>query len=380
MSMDNSALIFLPDISGFTKFVTHTDIQHSRHIVTELLETVMRANRLGLKISELEGDAVLYYRPGDPPFLGELVEQARQMFLDFHAHLRVIERDRVCQCGACKSASHLTLKFIGHYGSVEETTIGTFTKLIGSDVILAHALLKNRIPAHEYLLLTGKYLDTQPEGARKLGDWVTFKPNDEELENFGEVSTEYISLTPLRSQIPDAVPGGEYTADAGEPDFAITVNAPLLFVHGILTDNTHKAEYTDGVKEIKQDTPINRVSASHTCVFEDFEVHFVTQHSQANEKELRYVERGDATVGLSFVSDYKLTEHNGQTRVSVTNIRARGGEQARNPLVRWIATIRSGLLIRAVKRSSRKRLEAFREYVERVYAEQRSAGGGEASV
>ncbi|MCK5571334.1 MAG: DUF2652 domain-containing protein, partial [Bacteroidetes bacterium] len=73
--MDNSALIFLPDISGFTKFVTHTEIQHSRHIVAELLETVMRANSLGLKISELEGDAVLYYRPGDPPSLGELVQQ-----------------------------------------------------------------------------------------------------------------------------------------------------------------------------------------------------------------------------------------------------------------------------------------------------------------
>ena len=378
--MDNSALIFLPDISGFTKFVTHTEIQHSRHIVAELLETVMRANSLGLKISELEGDAVLYYRPGDPPSLGELVQQARQMFLDFHAHLRVIERDRVCQCGACKSASHLTMKFIGHYGSVEETPIGTFTKLIGSDVILAHVLLKNSIPAHEYLLLTEKYLDTQPAGSRNLDEWVTFKPNAEKLANFGEVRTEYIPLTPLRSQVADAPPGGEYPADAGEPDFTISVNAPLLFVHDILTDNARKAEYATGVKEIKLDTPINRVSASHTCVFEDFEVHFVTQHSQAKEKELRYVERGDATVGLSFVTDYKLTKHNGKTIVSVRTIRARGGEQARNPLVRWIATIRSGILIRAVKRSSRKRLEAFREYVERVYAEQHGARGGQAPV
>ncbi|MGB2957669.1 MAG: DUF2652 domain-containing protein [Bacteroidota bacterium] len=367
--METNALIFLPDISGFTKFVTQTDIQHSHHIVAELLEIVMRANSLGFKVSEVEGDAVLFYRVGEPPSLEELVHQARRMFLDFHAYLRVIERDRVCQCGACQSASQLSLKFIGHYGELQETQIGSFSKLIGSDVILAHVLMKNRIPLQEYLLLTQKYLETQPAGARNLEEWVTFKTNVEELESFGKVPTEFVPLSPLRSQVPDAPTPEEYPLGAGEPDTTITVDAPLLLVHDILTDNARKAQYARGVKEIRQERPINRVHTSHTCVFEEFEVHFVTQHSQAQGKEVRYVERGDATQGVSFVTDYKLTEEDGRTRVAVRTIHVKEEVRSGNALARWIANAKSTILFRLVKRNSRKGLQAFREYVERVHSE-----------
>ncbi len=367
--MNTNALIFLPDISGFTKFVTQTEIQHSHHIVAELLETVMRANSLGFKISEVEGDAVLFYRVGEPPSLEELVHQARRMFLDFHAYLRVIERDRVCQCGACQSASQLSLKFIGHYGELQETPIGSFTKLIGGDVILAHVLMKNRIPHHEYLLLTQKYLETQPAGARRLDEWVTFKTNVEELESFGKIQTEFIPFSPLRSQVPDAPTPEENLPGAGEPDTTITIDAPLLLVHDILTDNARKAEYARGVKEIKQEKPINRVSTSHTCVFEDFEVHFVTQHNQAQGKEIRYVERGVATQGVSFVTDYKLTEEDGRTRIAVRTIHAKEEDASGNVLARWLAIVKSAILFRLVKRNSQKGLAAFKEYVERLHSE-----------
>jgi hypothetical protein len=35
--MDNRGLLFIPDISGFTRFVTETEIDHSRRIVQELV-------------------------------------------------------------------------------------------------------------------------------------------------------------------------------------------------------------------------------------------------------------------------------------------------------------------------------------------------------
>ena len=38
-------LLFVPDISGFTRFVNETEISHSRHIIAELLETLIDANR-----------------------------------------------------------------------------------------------------------------------------------------------------------------------------------------------------------------------------------------------------------------------------------------------------------------------------------------------
>ena len=65
--MAEQSLIFIPDISGFTKFVTETEITHSQHIISELINAIIIENSLNLKISEIEGDAVLFYRIGKPP-------------------------------------------------------------------------------------------------------------------------------------------------------------------------------------------------------------------------------------------------------------------------------------------------------------------------
>ena len=38
--MKNKGLLFIPDISGFTRFVSETEIEHSRLIIQELLEAL----------------------------------------------------------------------------------------------------------------------------------------------------------------------------------------------------------------------------------------------------------------------------------------------------------------------------------------------------
>ena len=58
--MNNRGLLFIPDISGFTRFVNETEINHSRLIIQELLEILINANELNLEISEIEGDAILF--------------------------------------------------------------------------------------------------------------------------------------------------------------------------------------------------------------------------------------------------------------------------------------------------------------------------------
>ena len=110
--MENSAFIYIPDISGFTKFVTETEINHSQHIISELIEIIIDGNELEFKISEVEGDAVLFYKMGNPPSITDVLSQSKNIFTRFHEHLAIIKRDNVCQCGACRSSTNLTLKFI----------------------------------------------------------------------------------------------------------------------------------------------------------------------------------------------------------------------------------------------------------------------------
>ena len=69
-----NVLFFIPDISGFTKFVSETEIGHSQHIIKALLEVLVDSNSIGLKVSEFEGDAILFYRSGAPPALEDFVE------------------------------------------------------------------------------------------------------------------------------------------------------------------------------------------------------------------------------------------------------------------------------------------------------------------
>src|SRR3954465_13050748 len=129
--MENKGLLFIPDISGFTRFVNETEIEHSRLIIQELLEILINANQIGLKVSEIEGDAILFYKFGESPDLKEVYRQVEKMFSTFHSQLVAYENRRFCQCKACKSVINLTLKIITHYGEFTGYNVKNFNKLIG---------------------------------------------------------------------------------------------------------------------------------------------------------------------------------------------------------------------------------------------------------
>ena len=92
-----------------------------------------------------------------------LYTQVEKMFRAFHQYLVAYDHHKICQCKACISAVDLTLKVITHYGEFTPLRVQQFDKLFGEDVIVAHQLLKNDIPQHEYWLVT-KDLHRQPVG------------------------------------------------------------------------------------------------------------------------------------------------------------------------------------------------------------------------
>ncbi|TCC90079.1 DUF2652 domain-containing protein [Pedobacter frigiditerrae] len=162
--MKHSGLIFIPDISGFTQFVNNVELKHSQHIIQELLEAILDSNEMELKVSEVEGDAILFYKLGKSPDLDITYKQVERMFQSFHQQLKNYESKRTCHCKACIAATHLSLKIITHYGEFKEYRIKDFLKLIGKDVIVAHQLLKNDIPDHEYWLITNQLSGGSPSG------------------------------------------------------------------------------------------------------------------------------------------------------------------------------------------------------------------------
>jgi len=202
--MDNKGLLFIPDISGFTRFVNEIEIEHSRFIIQQLLEILINANESGLEISEVEGDAILFYRFGEPMELETLYRQVEKMFCAFHQHLISYNHRRICQCKACVSAVDLTLKVITHYGEFTTYNVKQFNKLIGKDVIVAHQLLKNDIEQHEYWLVTGSLLQEPPAG---LARWMKWNSSTKQTES-GEIPFHYTQLSRLKDEIPPEMPAG----------------------------------------------------------------------------------------------------------------------------------------------------------------------------
>ena len=49
--MENFALLYIPDISGFTKFVTQTEIEHGSEIIAELIGVIIKSNISGFRVS-----------------------------------------------------------------------------------------------------------------------------------------------------------------------------------------------------------------------------------------------------------------------------------------------------------------------------------------
>ena len=369
--METQALLFIPDISGFTKFVTETETRHSKHIISELIEAILESNELGMEVSEIEGDAVLFYRKGNPPKLEELINQAKKMFLDFHTQLKIIQRDNVCQCGACRTAVNLTLKFITHFGYLEEVTIQNFTKIMGSDVILAHRLLKNNINHNEYLLLTDDYLNTQEIDTQQLESWIQFNIHSESFKNFERVRLKYVPLSPIKKEIPDVSKFKKEGYDFADADASIFIKAPLLLVHELLTDHNAKLEYVPGLKGIENQKPINRINSSHTCVFDDLEIHFVTQFNETKDKEITYVEQAELSQGFAFISDYKLKEEADGTRLSLKIIPTKYPNEL--PFVKKIVNnFLRGFAHRGVVKLSKNNLQKFKEYCERKAVERKS--------
>ncbi len=209
--METKGLLFIPDISGFTQFVNKTEIEHSRFILESLLEVLIDANQLGLEISEVEGDAILFYKFGSAPEMRELYGQVQRMFCDFHRRLWEADPGSVCQCVPCATAiKALSLKVVTHYGEFTSYNVKNFSKLLGKDVIVAHQLLKNDIPEHEYWLVTSDLM--QQQAPAPLTEWMKWGRSAKSTED-GEITFHYAPLKQLREAI-QAVPRPEKKAQA----------------------------------------------------------------------------------------------------------------------------------------------------------------------
>ena len=132
-----------------------------------------------------------------------------------------------CPCAACATIGVLKLKFVVHHGRFSRQRLGTVEQLHGTDVIVAHRLLKNRVPSKEYLLVTDAVLERLPAEMRQA-----FTPHAEESD-VGPISGGYREMGPVwdlaRSSERQRV-----TPEEAMLNSEVTVDAPRELVYRLM--------------------------------------------------------------------------------------------------------------------------------------------------
>jgi uncharacterized protein YndB with AHSA1/START domain len=253
------------DISGYTSFLSGTELEHAQAIVEELTKLILTHINPPLKIIKLEGDAVFYYAPGEMlPESERLLDHIEACYFDFVNHVRHMQHITNCTCRACASMNTLDLKFFAHHGEyMIQKVPGTADDIAGRDVILLHRLLKNTVTEkmgfRGYALLTNALLEL-------IAKPKSFVPHTETYEYLGEVQCGVYDLRAAEQKMREATRVYLEPQDA-DYIYERILPAPPELLWSFIVDPQRRLQWQaiKGVKNVRNNSGRMGVDAEFHC-------------------------------------------------------------------------------------------------------------------
>ena len=293
----NKALYFMPDISGFTKFVNNTEIEHGIHIIAELLELLIDSATINLELVEIEGDALFMFTSKIPDY-GQLLEQTTAMLKNFHKHTKSYESKRICNCGSCRTTTNLELKFLVHYGDLAFIKVKDIVKPYGKDVIKIHSSLKNKVPVNEYILLTNNAYDLYKDNVDETWIKINESYNSKQLEYF------YKNLENIQNNVELVDEKNEIkNKEISKPSITIEedFDGNVQEIYTYISELKYRHLWDKEVKKIKFDeNRVNRIGTQHNCILKVGNLNFETIANTTSD-DLVY---GENTKDLMFAKNF----------------------------------------------------------------------------
>jgi hypothetical protein len=135
----------IADISGYTGYLADVELDHAQDILADLIGAVVTALRPNFRLAKLEGDAAFTYATVDRIDGSMLLDTIERCYFGFRRRRRDVRQATSCECNACSRIPDLDLKFVVHHGAAILQKVAGRQELLGSDVIVAHRLLKNEV-------------------------------------------------------------------------------------------------------------------------------------------------------------------------------------------------------------------------------------------
>ncbi len=283
-NQENEITFLIPDISGFTKFLKTTEISHSKHIIEELMNLLIKETKELFQIAEVEGDALFLYQFDHKIDVDSVYKLVQNAFKAFHKHLINYNHLRICNCGACSTAVELSVKFVLHYGKVEFVTVNGKEKPYGIEVIKAHRLLKNDIDNKEYLLFSDDFKSKHGLPSKKEESYIGKSVYPE----IGELNYTYTRLGFLKKDIkPDLEPNITINQKLQTiANHSIKIDAPVNVVYEVLSEYKYRPIWNKEAKVVDHnEDEIYQVGTEHFCIINNkkFKIKTVSDNNSKTE-------------------------------------------------------------------------------------------------
>lgn len=186
--MANKGFFILTDISGYTEFLTKSELDHAHETLQSLFDAQLAHIKFPLRISGFRGDAIFMYVPRTD-FINpqSFLETIENLYIVFSETLQQMQFNTSCTCRACKNMGKLDLKMCIHYGEYILQKLGDREELLGADVIVPHRMLKNNVIEKTGVKAYALFSDAAARELNLDSLCDPLLPHTESYEHIGEV-------------------------------------------------------------------------------------------------------------------------------------------------------------------------------------------------
>lgn len=193
--MAHKGYFILTDISGYTEFLTRSELDHAQDALQNLFDVQLAHIKYPFVISGFRGDAIFMYVPDtnlcEPQTILEALENLFFVFADTR---RQMIFNTTCPCRACRNMSKLDLKMVVHYGEFAIQKLGDREELLGADVIVPHRMLKNGVIERTGIESYALFSEAAAEASNLSQLAYPLVSHAETYEHIGEVKMQVLDL------------------------------------------------------------------------------------------------------------------------------------------------------------------------------------------
>ncbi len=359
MSTLHHGLLLIADISGYTIYLSQSELEHAQEVLQSLLELLIDHTRPPLVLSRLAGDAVISYVLQETAVQGQtFVELIETTYVDFRRAIELMVLNNSCQCNACANVSSLDLKFFIHDATFGIQRLGAHDELVGSDVNLIHRLLKNSVVeatgVRAYALYTDAAIDHL--GLERFREKLI--AHREQIEHLGEVQVWVQDMHPVWEERREAL-----RITIPPHQIGLQVETEIAMPPQLVWDYLTKPAFRNTLNGSDRMHVLNREHGriAPGTVMHCYHGKRLTTQTIVQWQPFEQMTSEDSPIPrLSVLTDFYLSPTERGTRLVQTFSKSRGPLPLR---------IIGDLMLSTIAKAGRRDIEAFRDQVEADLAE-----------